>query len=173
MEEPAVIVGAAIIAAAPPGPASGPRASAAPARGRVSAAPASGPRASAAPAGGPRVLAAQRSYPPRLPGQWEFPGGKVEAGETEIAALRRECREELGADIAVGARIGPDLLIGRGAVLRIYLARLRPGTEVVPTGEHAQLRWLAADELDSVPWLAPDRPVLGPLAAVLRAGAAE
>ncbi|MGZ4665325.1 MAG: (deoxy)nucleoside triphosphate pyrophosphohydrolase [Frankiaceae bacterium] len=142
--EPAVIVGAAIIAASPMGPA----------------------RAL-------RVLAAQRAYPPRLAGQWEFPGGKVEAGETETAALRRECHEELGADIEVGTRIGPDLPVGPGTVLRIYLARLRPGTRVVPTEDHARLRWLAADELESVPWLAPDRPVLGPLAAFLRAGPVE
>jgi 8-oxo-dGTP diphosphatase len=139
--EPAVVVGAAIVAASPAGPAQG-----------------------------LRVLAAQRSYPPRLAGQWEFPGGKVEAGESEIVALRRECREELGVDVEVGTRIGPDLPVAHGAVLRIYLARLQPRARLVPTGEHARLRWLAAHELESVPWLAPDRPVLGPLAEFLRAG---
>ena len=97
----------------------------------------------------------------------------MEAGETEIAALRRECIEELAADVDVGPRIGPDLPLALGVLLRIYLARLRPGATVVSTGDHARLRWLSADELHSVRWLPPDRPVLGPLAAFLRSGSPE
>ena len=97
----------------------------------------------------------------------------MEAGETEVAALRRECIEELAADVDVGPRIGPDLPLAERVVLRIYLARLRPGASLVPTGDHARLRWLSADELHLVPWLPADRPVLGPLAAFLRSGSAE
>ena len=145
--EPSVVVGAAIIRA-----------------GSSGSSGSSGPLA---------VLAAQRSRPSRLAGLWEFPGGKVETGESESAALRRECVEELGAAVDVGPRLGPDLPVAPGVVLRVYLARLRPGTSLVATGEHARLRWLTADELDSVPWLPPDRPVLGPLAAFLRTGSAD
>ena len=115
-----------------------------------------------------RVLAAERSSPPELAGRWEFPGGKVEAGETDAQALVRECAEELGVTIAVGGRLGADLTIPGGSprVLRVYEARLLDGTPQAL--EHAQIRWLAADELASVHWLATNRPLLDPLASRLR-----
>src|SRR5262245_47078389 len=69
------------------------------------------------------ILAARRTGPPELAGQWEFPGGKAEPGENDIAALERECREELGVRIAVGERIGPEYPIAGGAmVVRTYFA---------------------------------------------------
>lgn len=109
-----------------------------------------------------RVLACERSDPPEVAGKWEFPGGKVEPGETEHEALIRECEEELGVTVAVGDRIGEDVLLGNGrAVLRVYAAKLLEGT---PTAlEHAELRWLAAHELDSVPWLPADAPIVAAL----------
>ncbi len=117
---------------------------------------------------GDRVLAAQRSYPPELAGCWEFPGGKVGAGEDERAALARECREELGVEIAVGARLGEDTATSGGrSVLRVYAARLVAGDPVAR--EHAALRWLCAGELDEVAWLDADRPLLPPLRVLLRA----
>src|SRR6202035_2726013 len=66
------------------------------------------------------VLIAQRSRPPELAGRWELPGGKVAAGETEAEALARELAEELGAVVAVGARLGgggalPPPMTPRGA----------------------------------------------------------
>lgn len=118
-----------------------------------------------------RVLAAQRADPPALAGGWEFPGGKVEPGETEPAAVVRECREELGAVVEVGGRLGPDipLLAGRG-VLRVWLARLAEGEPRAL--EHQQLRWLDAAELESVGWLPADAPLIEPLRAHLRGLAA-
>ena len=56
-----------------------------------------------------RVLACERAAPPEVAGRWEFPGGKVEPGETDAQALARECAEELGVRVAVGARVGPDV----------------------------------------------------------------
>jgi 8-oxo-dGTP diphosphatase len=115
-----------------------------------------------------RVLAAARAEPPQLAGMWEFPGGKVEPGESEPDALRRECREELGVDVEVAERIGPDLVAAGGRYLvRIYRAELLGG-EPVPH-EHSELRWLAADELDDVPWLPGNRPVVDCLPAMLTA----
>ncbi|HEX2143846.1 MAG TPA: (deoxy)nucleoside triphosphate pyrophosphohydrolase [Glycomyces sp.] len=116
---------------------------------------------------GDRVLAAARAYPPELAGLWEFPGGKVEADETEAEALRRECQEELGVEITVGERVGGDLVTGAGRfVLRVYFAELTSGEPHAK--EHAELRWLAPDELDSVPWLPGNRPAVDTLRKLLR-----
>ncbi|MFV2020391.1 (deoxy)nucleoside triphosphate pyrophosphohydrolase [Micromonospora sp. LOL_023] len=120
---------------------------------------------------GGRVLACARAHPPPTAGKWEFPGGKVETDETEVDALIRECREELGVAIAVGDRVGGDQVLGHGrAVLRVYLASLRGPAQ--PTAlEHSALRWLAADELDQVDWLPADKPIVAELRPVLRTAA--
>jgi 8-oxo-dGTP diphosphatase len=116
-----------------------------------------------------RVLACARAHPPATAGKWEFPGGKVESGETETEALARECREELGVAIAVGDRIGGDQVLRHGrSVLRVYLASLH-GTAQPAALEHSALRWLAADELDQVDWLPADRPIVAALRPQLTA----
>ena len=112
-----------------------------------------------------RVLAARRTAPERLAGMWEFPGGKVEPGETDAQALVRELQEELGVTAVVGDRVGPELVLGDSAVMRVYLATLTAGEPVAH--EHDALRWLTADELDDVPWIPADAPVLPVLAAKL------
>ncbi|MDQ1745942.1 MAG: 8-oxo-dGTP diphosphatase [Frankiaceae bacterium] len=119
-----------------------------------------------APGPPPRVLAAQRAYPESLAGQWELPGGKVEPGETDIAALVRECREEFGVSIVVLDRVGVDLpAVDPSFVLRVWWARVVAG-EPRPH-QHSALRWLAADEHDEVAWLPADRPHVVPLRAGL------
>jgi 8-oxo-dGTP diphosphatase len=115
---------------------------------------------------GDRVLAAQRSEPPALAGLWEFPGGKVDPGETDEAALVRECREELGVDVMLGARIGRDWPIGEYGILRVWLAGIAAGE--LTAHEHAALRWLAVDELDDVEWIPADRAIVDRLAGMLR-----
>lgn len=106
-----------------------------------------------------RVLAAQRSSPPALAGLWEFPGGKVEPGETEMQALIRECQEEIGVDVTPEVFLGemPNPY-GAGATIRLWSAVLTSPTSAAPVAlEHLELRWLAADELDSVAWLPGNR----------------
>jgi 8-oxo-dGTP diphosphatase len=113
-----------------------------------------------------RVLAARRTKPAHLAGMWEFPGGKVEPGESDVEALLRELEEELGVTARVGPRVGPDLLLGDTAVMRVYLVTLLVGEPQLH--EHDAFRWLAADELQEVPWIPADAPVLSPLADQLR-----
>ncbi|MFD4210370.1 (deoxy)nucleoside triphosphate pyrophosphohydrolase [Micromonospora tulbaghiae] len=118
---------------------------------------------------GGRVLACERSAPPEVAGRWEFPGGKVEPGEAETDALARECAEELGVRVAVGARVGRDVRMAHGrSVLRVYTARLLHGDEPKAL-EHAELRWLSAAELDSVDWLPADVPIVAALRPLLDA----
>lgn len=114
-----------------------------------------------------RLLAAQRARPSTVAARWELPGGRVEPGESEDAAVVRECREELGAQVVPAGRLGTDLPIDAG-VLRVYLARLAPGSPEPRDLEHAALRWLGAAELPTVDWLDADRAVLDDLVALLR-----
>ena len=113
----------------------------------------------------PRVLASRRTEPPRLAGLWEFPGGKVEDGESDEQALVRELREELGLDAVVGERVGPDLPIGATAVLRVYLCRIVSGEPALV--DHDEHRWLTAAELDDVRWIPVDLPVVDELRRLL------
>jgi 8-oxo-dGTP diphosphatase len=110
--------------------------------------------------GPPQLLVAQRSYPPELASRWELPGGKVEPGESEPAALVRECREELGVDLEVGERAGPEVAtIGVSGTLRVYWARIRAGVPVAH--EHTDVRWLTCEQLVDVDWVSPgDREVV-------------
>ena len=112
-----------------------------------------------------RVLSSRRTEPPHLAGLWEFPGGKVEPGESDVQALVRELTEELEVDVEVGGRLGQDLPIGQTAVLRVYTARLLRGEPALV--DHDEHRWLAAAELGDVAWIPVDLPVLGLLRALL------
>jgi 8-oxo-dGTP diphosphatase len=112
------------------------------------------------------LLAQQRAFPVRDAGMWELPGGRVEPGESDVDAVRRECAEELGVDVEPGETVGPDVVLPGGRLLRIYRATL--AADAVPVAvEHRALRWLAAGELTDVPWLPADRVLLPALRAIL------
>lgn len=105
-----------------------------------------------------RVLAARRTAPASAAGRWEFPGGKVEPGESDAASLVREVEEELSVRIRVLHWLAGAEEIGEQYLLKVALAEVEEG-EPRPA-EHDAVRWLAAEELDDVPWLDADRPFL-------------
>lgn len=104
------------------------------------------------------VLAARRTAPAEAAGRWEFPGGKVEPGESREDALVREIAEELGCRIELTGWLPGHALIGDSHELRVACGVLTQG-EPTPT-EHDLIRWVTAGELDDVDWLDPDRPFL-------------
>ncbi|CUR56276.1 NUDIX hydrolase [metagenome] len=108
-----------------------------------------------------RVLAARRTTPAAAAGRWELPGGKVEPGESDAAALVREVAEELHCTVVVRRWLDGAVPIGDAHLLRVAVVDLVAG-RATPT-EHDRLRWLAGDQLDDVDWLEPDRPFLAEL----------
>ncbi len=106
------------------------------------------------------VLAAQRGPTKRLAGLWEFPGGKVEPGESPEAALAREISEELQCGITVGERITTTRhTYDFGAIeLTTYYAELAAGEPRAT--EHAKLRWISPDDLSHLRWAEADLPTI-------------
>jgi len=106
-----------------------------------------------------RFFATQRGYGD-FKDWWEFPGGKMEAGETPEEALKREIREELSTDISVDEFLCtveydyPNFHL----TMHSYLCSLL--TEALHLNEHEAAKWLAKDELNSVKWLPADVKVL-------------
>jgi 8-oxo-dGTP diphosphatase len=110
-----------------------------------------------------RVLAAKRGPGRARAGTWELPGGKVERGESDADALRRELREELGVEVQVGELIGSSVSEEPDATVELFAYVVSADGEPSPT-EHAELRWLGPDTLRSVDWAPADVPLLSPLA---------
>ncbi len=116
-----------------------------------------------------RLLVQQRPPGKPMAGLWEFPGGKIEPGESPEAALIRELREELGIDVDQAGRapaaFACEPLEERHLVLLLYICRKWRGTA---EPRHASaLRWVRAVELHSLAMPPADRPLIGLLDALI------
>ena len=112
---------------------------------------------------GARFLACRRPAHKARGGLWEFPGGKVEPGESREECLVRECREELGVELAPGGLYMelvheyPDLTVH----LYVYEAQISSGTPQLL--EHSEIRWVTAEETLSMSFCPADKDSLAAL----------
>lgn len=114
-----------------------------------------------------KIFATQRGYG-RFKGEWEFPGGKIESGETQQEALRREIREELDTEIVIDDLIQtveydyPDFHL----TMHCYWCRVVSGN--LDLLEHEDAKWLSGSNLNSVKWLPADKGLIENLSELLR-----
>lgn len=114
-----------------------------------------------------KVFATRRGYG-EWRGWWEFPGGKIEAGECPDAALVREIWEELDAEIEVGQLLDtvewdyPDFHL----TMHCFICRLL--SDSLHLNEHEASAWLSPEKLDSVKWLPADEVLLDKISRLFR-----
>ena len=116
---------------------------------------------------GDRIFATQRGHGAYKDG-WEFPGGKIEPGETPEQALFREIKEELYTEITVGEKLTqveydyPEFHLSMGC----YWCSIKSGCLTLK--EHEAAKWLQLDELDTVDWLPADQYVVKQIRATAK-----
>lgn len=107
-----------------------------------------------------KIFAAQRSASMSLPFKWEFPGGKVDEGETEEEALEREIMEELSIEIEIGQRMTPVFKEDHHRIICLvpYLCQMVSGPIILM--EHAQYKWVTLSEVSKLDWAEADKRVI-------------
>lgn len=118
------------------------------------------------------VLLAQRPAHKALPGQWEFPGGKIELDETPEAALIRELREELGIEVAA-ADLEPFWFLSHtyhdlGFHLMMPTWIIHRWQSTPQALEHAAICWMHPDDMHQLPMIEADDPLVARLSAYVR-----
>jgi len=115
-----------------------------------------------------RVFAARRKAGLHLAGFWEFPGGKLEEGETAEGCLSRELREELNINTRIGAYVGESLHDYGTKIVRLMAYQVEHVSGDFKLSDHDEMRWLAVDELESVEWAPADIPLVKEYQSIAR-----
>jgi 8-oxo-dGTP diphosphatase len=116
---------------------------------------------------GNKIFATQRGYGD-FNGFWEFPGGKIEQGESPEDALRREILEELDTHIAIEQRVTTIEWDYQQFHLTMHCFWCHVESGSLTLKEHQAARWLTTDELDSVEWLPADKNILSKIKVLLQ-----
>lgn len=106
------------------------------------------------------ILCALRSPEMTLPNFWEFPGGKIEEGESKAEALIREIKEELGCVIEVFEQVEDTTYEYEKVIVRLetFMAKIIQGTPVLT--EHAEMKWVPRKALNALNWAPADIPAI-------------
>ena len=127
-------------------------------------------------ADGWELLSARRTEPPVVAGKWEFPGGKIEDGETQQQCVLREIREELGVDLVLHERVDGPLEgfwpLTERIAFSLWLATIVEGQQPVILEDHDAIEWLPAHDLFRVEWVPADIPLVQRLSGLLADDAA-
>ena len=114
-----------------------------------------------------KILIAQRGLNEKLAGKWEFPGGKVELGETQQECLKREIKEELELNIEVGEYLGESIYTYPNAKIKLiaYFATIVDGD--MKLSVHDKIEWITINEIDKYDFAPADIPLIKKLKEVL------
>ncbi|KML31515.1 MULTISPECIES: (deoxy)nucleoside triphosphate pyrophosphohydrolase [Rossellomorea] len=113
-----------------------------------------------------KILCAQRGNDKSLPLLWEFPGGKIEKGETAKQALLREIQEEMKVSIVVNEQIEHTVYEYDFGIVHLTTFACELINEEPTLTEHAAIKWLTPDELHLLEWAPADVPAIEKLAEI-------
>ena len=116
------------------------------------------------------VLATQRSGSMSLPLKWEFPGGKIDGGETPEECLHRELREELGIGVAIRGVLPPVTHRYPTFTITLHPFRCALSAGTLTLHEHAAVVWVAPGEMGALDWAEADLPVIAAYQALAARG---
>jgi 8-oxo-dGTP diphosphatase len=107
-----------------------------------------------------KILIARRKEGDQLEGRWEFPGGKLEPGETPEEGLKRELREEFGIETAIGEPVGSSSFAYPHLTIELLAYRATVLSGAIKVRDHDEIRWVLPEDLPRHDFCEADRPIV-------------